>query len=620
MQQSGTMPDSLYNHYLKIVNRHLNTNAIDGPDGLFSFKELDELSDRIGLQLLLSEKDSFVLFMHPSRYYFASLVACMKTGKTAVSLEHADTDDVVRKNVNQISDYACLTTSALYERSVTLFKSKKILQTDCLSASDEKPACPDIQNPLFYPLHRVFTSGTSGRQKLITISREAEYVHSKEASEMYRYRPGIAMANLGRHSSSSIINGFWRCILAGASFLYFDLKREAFGDISKRLIKSDIKFLQGPSTLMEKFLISESARYNFTGIEHLIFGGEPLNPDFLNVITAYFRPDCLVTLNYSSSETMLISAYTSSLNKIQRLDKIPVGTPAPSKKVRLVNEQGNSTIVNEPGEVVVSSKYIALSVICDVNEQMINEPEDPNLRTYFTGDLAKWNKDGVLEHLGRKDSQVKINGVRIDTRLIEMKLKNMDGIDNAVVIQEDVGAGEKQLFAFLVGRRDEISDLHILKQLSKELRITFLPNHFIDIDQIPVNSRGKTDLAQLQDKCREVVRNSEQYRSGSDTNYSEMEVYLQTEWEKVLKKKISDKKATFFALGGDSLAMTELTISIRKKFSPAIEAVWVFEYPTIEEQAEFLESFLSNENSEQEGPDKQKDRTQKSEINRLLGW
>src|SRR6056297_1032794 len=122
------MSDSLFDHYFKITNRYLNTNAIDGPDGALSFKELDELSDRIGLELLLSDNDSFVLFMHPSKYYFASLVACMKTGKIAVPVEPADTDDVVRKNVNQISDYACLTTSALYERSVTLFESKKILQ------------------------------------------------------------------------------------------------------------------------------------------------------------------------------------------------------------------------------------------------------------------------------------------------------------------------------------------------------------------------------------------------------------------------------------------------------------------------------------------------------------
>jgi len=613
------MSDSLFDHYFKITNRYLNTNAIDGPDGALSFKELDELSDRIGLELLLSDNDSFVLFMHPSKYYFASLVACMKTGKIAVPVEPADTDDVVRKNVNQISDYACLTTSALYERSVTLFKSKKILQTDCLSASDEKPACPDIQNPLFYPLHRVFTSGTSGRQKLITISREAEYVHSKEASEMYRYRPGIAMANLGRHSSSSIINGFWRCILAGASFLYFDLKREAFGDISKRLIKSDIKFLQGPSTLMEKFLISESARYNFTGIEHLVFGGEPLNPGLLTAVSDYFKPNCLVTLNYSSSETMLISAYTSTLEKMQQLDKIPVGTPAPSKKVRLVHEQENITSVNQPGEVVVSSKHIALSVIKNGKEQMINEPEEPNLRTYYTGDLAKWNNEGILEYLGRKDAQVKINGVRIDTHIIESKLRNIDGVENAVVIQESVEAGNKQLFAFLVGRRNNLSDLKILKQLSKELRTTFLPNHFTDIDQIPVNSRGKTDFGKLKAMCLDVEKKSRQRSSRSSANYSEMEVFLQKEWEKVLEKTISDKKVTFFAAGGDSLAISELTLNIRKKLTLNIDIAWVFEYPTIEVQAAFLESIASVDKSQINRSEIKKDSTEKSDINKLLG-
>jgi len=156
--------------------------------------------------------------------------------------------------------------------------------------------------------------------------------------------------------------------------------------------------------------------------------------------------------------------------------------------------------------------------------------------------------------------------------------------------------------------------------LSKELRTAFLPNQLIDIDQIPVNSRGKADFAKLKKKCLDVVIKSKQCRSEWDTNDSDMEVYLQTAWEKVLKKKIEDRTVTFFAAGGDSLAMTELTLNIRKKFALNIEEVWVFEYPTIEDQAVFLESFASNKKSQQNRSENKKDPTEKSDINRLLGW
>jgi acyl-coenzyme A synthetase/AMP-(fatty) acid ligase len=603
------------------MNRHLNASAIIGPDGTLSFRELNELSDRIGAKLLSREEESFVLFMNPSRFYFASLIACMKTGKIAVPAEPSESDDVIRRNTDQLSGYVCLTTSELVERSETLFESKSILRADSHHNGYQKLAEPFVRNPLTYPSHKVFTSGTTGTQKLITISRESLFVHSVEASEMYQYRPGIVMANLGRHSSSIIINGFWRCILCASSFLFTDLKKEAFSDISKRLTRYDTKILQGPSTLLEKFLLSESSKNNFREIEHLIFGGEPLNPHVLEVVADNFDKECLVTLNYSSSETMLISAYTSTYHRMQQLAKVPVGTPAPSKKVNLFNEEGDQVSDNEPGEVVVSSKHIAISVVKDGREQIRMESADRDLRTYFTGDLAKWNKDGLLEHLGRKDARIKINGVWIDTHRIESKLKEIDGIKNAFIVQEETEGEGKQLFAFLAGRRDDLSDLNIIKHLSKTLRPAFLPNHFADIDQVPVNSRGKVDRAKLKSICSEIVKKSRNHTSEQDKKYSEMEIFLMSEWEKVLNKKVEDSSVSFFAAGGDSLAMSELTLNVRKKTGRNVQASWVFEHPSIRDQARYLESGVIEEDSGRDSTAmNEKDEAEIKEIKNLLGW
>ena len=54
-------------------------------------------------------------------------------------------------------------------------------------------------------------------------------------------------------------------------------------------------------------------------------------------------------------------------------------------------------------------------------------------RLYYTGDLGRWNKDGYIEFIGRKDFQVKLNGYRVELEEIAAKINNIKGIDKAVV-------------------------------------------------------------------------------------------------------------------------------------------------------------------------------------------
>ncbi|WP_158715653.1 AMP-binding protein, partial [Streptomyces sp. NRRL S-481] len=47
---------------------------------------------------------------------------------------------------------------------------------------------------------------------------------------------------------------------------------------------------------------------------------------------------------------------------------------------------------------------------------------------YRTGDLVRWNADGVLEYLGRTDTQIKLRGMRIEPSEIETVVTRQSGI------------------------------------------------------------------------------------------------------------------------------------------------------------------------------------------------
>ena len=113
---------------------------------------------------------------------------------------------------------------------------------------------------------------------------------------------------------------------------------------------------------------------------------------------------------------------------------IPYGIAMPNQKMYILNMNGYDSPIGAVGIIYIGGMGVALNYWD--NEELTKNSFITHKkygRLYYTGDLGRWNKDGYIEFIGRKDFQVKLNGYRVELEEIAAKINNIKGIDKAVV-------------------------------------------------------------------------------------------------------------------------------------------------------------------------------------------
>jgi len=205
-------------------------------------------------------------------------------------------------------------------------------------------------------------------------------------------------------------------------------------------------------------------------------------------------------------------------------------------------------------------------------------------RLYRTGDLGRWQKDGAVEFIGRKDDQVKVRGYRIELGEIEAALRRLPGVrEGAAVVREESG-GEKRLVGYVVWSGEEsYSGQRLREQLRRSLPEYMVPAVLVKIEQMPLNSNGKIDRKALPAPAWYTEE-----RVSCVAPRSLEEEIIAAIWMEVLGLPQVGVEDNFFDVGGHSLAMTRIHERIQQRFGKKFELVTMFEHPTISALARYL--------------------------------
>ncbi|MFJ6749525.1 amino acid adenylation domain-containing protein [Streptomyces sp. NPDC091266] len=256
------------------------------------------------------------------------------------------------------------------------------------------------------------------------------------------------------------------------------------------------------------------------------------------------------------------------MDRVPDTDRIPLGRPISNVRVYLIDERLSPVPLGASGE-------IAFSGVC-VGRGYVNDPErtravftaDPyraGNRLYRSGDYGRWQPEGKLEFLGRRDAQVKIRGFRIEMGEIENTLLRVSGVrDGAVVVSRGAGRSPR-LVAFYTARHPLAADA-LRDPLAGSLPDYMVPAAFHWRESLPLTANGKIDKKAL----AALATESDTPHAGSQPPGTPTELRLAAAWAKALgtpQDRIG-RQGHFFDLGGTSLSAVRVAIALDRVVSP----------------------------------------------------
>ncbi|UKZ63170.1 NRPS [Trichoderma atroviride] len=588
-----------------------DSTAVSSWDGEWTYSELDNVSSRLAAHIQsldLGQGQAILpLCFEKSKWIIASILAVLKAGRAFTLIDPCDPPARMAQVCRQTGATVALTSSLHSSTIATVIDRCIVINDDFLQSLSRDT---DQLKPTAKPqdmAYCIFTSGSTGEPKGIMIE------HRGFVSCAVKFGPALGI-NPQTHALQFASYAFGACLVETVTVLMhggcvcIPSDDDRMNSVPDFIRKSNINWV-----ILTPSYIGTLQPENVSGLQTLVLVGEPISASIRDI----WAPRVQLLHAYGQSESSTICSVTRVTPFTLEPNNIGRAVGARSWIVD-PNDSNKLVPIGCVGELVIESPGIARDYIValppDESPFFVTTPvwyptgqASGGFKFYRTGDLVRYRSDGTVVCLGRKDSQVKIRGQRVEISEVEARLRQqLPGRIMPVaeaVKTSDLSSG-KTLIAFLIGslQNEEngvfiapTSDTHVLDHsatkdingtLQQVLPTYSVPSYYISMKNLPRTATGKADRKKLRSIAGKLlselahnVRSQPCEKFGPPATMTE--VKLRELWYRALNLDFNSENdgASFFELGGDSIAAIRMVNMARIAGIP-LKVSDIFQNPT----------------------------------------
>lgn len=600
--------------------------AIDSWDGSLTYGQIDQWSTSVACSLKemgVELHDVLPVCFEKSRWTIVAVLGVMKAGATLALMDPTLPLARLQNMAVQVGAKSMVSSRKQYELSLTIMPTGNhfVVEEAAFTNSANSPSIFDLPAvPSSALMYIIFTSGSTGTPKGVKISHETYTSSAIPRAKAVGYTPESRVLDFASYAFDVSIDSML-LTLGNGGCLCIPSDEDRLNDINEVIRTMRINYA-GLTPSVGRILDADV----IASLSGLGLGGEAVSARDAN----YWGKETRIIIGYGPCECTI--GCTVNASAATGRDYLSIG-PGNGAAMWIANPNDHNELVpvGAVGELLVEGPIVGQGYLNDPEKTAASFINDPPWlvaghkeyagrqgRLYKTGDLGRYDPDGLggIVFVGRKDTQVKLRGQRVELGEIESQLKAVlpseANVIAEVITPKDYG-GQPMLVAFVAFQPkghgqaelalDEISSelnsalTKANADVAKTLPRYMVPTTYIPVNLMPVLISGKTDRKQLRAFGATVdLRQLDQgAASTASRELNELEKRLRQAWAETLKLDAEAIRPddNFFALGGDSLAAMRL-VSVCRAQDLDLSVISTFGNPTLSAMATVVQPCSSH--------------------------
>ena len=401
----------------------------------------------------------------------------------------------------------------------------------------------------------IYTSGSTGNPKGAKISHRSAVNRILWMHDKYPLGGNDVILQKTPYTFDvSVWEHFWWGMTGGCLAVSKPGEHFLPAKILEEVHRNNVTHLHFVPSVFEIFLNYLEAHadelYKFNSVRYVFLSGEALSASLVQRFYKLYDCNNVGLHNlYGPTECAVDVTYYDCCP--EDTDPVPIGKPVYNTGIYIVDKYMLPVPVGVQGEICIAGMNVGQGYLNNPEltaEKFIDNPFGAGT-LYRTGDIGYWREDGNVVFVGRKDSQIKLNGQRIELGEIEAVINSVSGVASSAVIVKKTN-GADAIAAFFTG---EAEASYVKEACSGKFPSYMLPSAFVHLDKLPLNPNGKLDRKAL--SATDVEFSFEEEFSAPE---NETEQLICEVFSRVLNVKNVGRNSDFFSMGGTSLSMISI--------------------------------------------------------------